>query len=507
MSRSRFASLLVSLAVCLFLSVPGFAESSKKVQHVLLISVDGLHAVDLNNFVAAHPSSTLAQLAHGGVTFVNAYTSRPSDSFPGILALTTGGTPNSTGIWYDDSYDRTLTPPLNNFQAGLSGSCTPGQTTGLGTEVLYDETVDVDLNQIDGGGGIDPQALPRDPANNCVPVYPHQHLRVNTIFEVIKAAGGRTAWADKHLSYELLNGPSGHGLDDLYTPEIAALGDATRSIPTVEINDELKVQAILNEIAGFNHTGTSRVGVPAVFGMNFQSVSVGQKLPVGGYLDAAGTPTANLQGAMEYVDGALGRMVAELRKRGLFSRTLIIVTAKHGQSPIDRSRLRTLSTVPGITTRPSDILGSDAAFSMEDDISLNWLVDHSTTAADVGLLESFTNAANIQTIYSGPSLTAIFNDPTVDPRVPDIIVQPVPGTIYTHSTKKIAEHGGFAEEDRHVALVVSMPDIHPDRISTPVETRQVAPTILESLGLDPQSLQAVQMEHTHSLPGVRFGSR
>ena len=43
-------------------------------------------------------------------------------------------------------------------------------------------------------------------------------------------------------------------------------------------NDSLKVQGILNQIAGFTHDGKTRVGVPAVFGMNFQAVSVGQKL-------------------------------------------------------------------------------------------------------------------------------------------------------------------------------------------------------------------------------------
>jgi predicted AlkP superfamily pyrophosphatase or phosphodiesterase len=73
--------------------------------------------------------------------------------------------------------------------------------------------------------------------------------------------------------------------------------------------------------------------------MNFQAVSVGEKLPVGGYLDASGTPSALLARSLGHVDAALGKMVAELTKKGLFDSTLIIVTAKHGQSPIDRTRL------------------------------------------------------------------------------------------------------------------------------------------------------------------------
>ena len=80
-----------------------------------------------------------------------------------------------------------------------------------------------DLTKLDAGGGINPAYLPRDPKNNCAPVYPHQFIRVNTMFEVVKAAGGYPAWTDKHQSYELTNGRSGHGVDDFYAPEINSI--------------------------------------------------------------------------------------------------------------------------------------------------------------------------------------------------------------------------------------------------------------------------------------------
>lgn len=38
--------------------------------------------------------------------------------------------------------------------------------------------------------------------------------------QVATAGGLYTAWADKHPAYDLLNGPSGKGIADLYTPEI-----------------------------------------------------------------------------------------------------------------------------------------------------------------------------------------------------------------------------------------------------------------------------------------------
>jgi hypothetical protein len=504
--------LCIILGACILMPSTGFLDNdiSRKAERVLLISIDGFHEKDLARFVSENPSSTLAHLSHHGVTYSNASTSKPSDSFPGMLALATGGTPKSTGVYYDNSYDRKLAPPFGTAFTGVSGPCTPGVFPG--TEVLYDETTDKDLTRLDGGGGVDPNALPRDPANGCAPVFPHQFLRVNTIFEVIKGSGlGRTAWSDKHPAYEILNGPSGTGLDDLFAPEINTSSlDITGSISATEAYDALKVQAILNEIDGKDSSGTNKEPVPVIFGMNFQAVSVGQKLPVGGYLDAEGTPTANLAGALAHTDASLGRMVAELRKEGLYDTTLIIISAKHGQSPIDHNLLRTLKAVNSgplgpITTRPSTILAVDAAQVTEDDVAVIWLKNSGTTAADVALLQANASGAAIQTIFSGPSIDSMFGDPTTDSRVPDIVVQPNPGVIYTGSTGKIAEHGGFAENDTHVGLLLSMPSLHPRRIDSQVETRQVAPTILKVLGLDPQHLQAVQIEHTQVLPGIQLG--
>src|SRR5499427_6132150 len=171
-----------------------------RVRHVLLLSIDGMHAIDLSTYVSSHPRSALAWLAGNGVTYTDAHAPRPSDSFPGLLAQVTGGNPGSTGVYYDDSYDRRLSPPGSNCAT-------------RGTEVVYDESVDFDNTRLDAGGGINPALLPLDGDRGCTPVYPHQFLRVNTIFEVIKASGRRTAWSDKHPAYDIVNGPSGAGGD------------------------------------------------------------------------------------------------------------------------------------------------------------------------------------------------------------------------------------------------------------------------------------------------------
>ncbi len=346
-------------------------------------------------------------------------------------------------------------------------------------------------------------------------MLPHQFIRTNTIFEVIKAAGLRTAWSDKHPAYEILNGPSGDGIDDLYTPEInsndilGAPGDNTGSFLAVAAYDQNKVDAIIHEIDGFDSTGTAYVGVPAVFGMNFQAVSVGQKLAVGnvndpagfvgGYRDARATPGNALAYELDFVDGALGQMVAELKRRGLYDSTLVIVSAKHGQSPIDR-RLR--------TTRDDGAFFPQTpgyGFEIADDEVLLWLdpsMQVAQRAAALAYLKRVAAAANIQVLYTGEDFKGVYPSPLQDSRTPDFIGVAVKGTVYTTGTK-LAEHGGFADDDRHVAMVVSGKGFGQNRVETaPVATTQIAPTILTALGLDPAALKGVRNEGTQVLPGV-----
>src|ERR1700675_1643671 len=165
------------------------------IDHVLLISVDGLHALDVARYVEAHPNSALAELSRHGVTYSNARTPANSDSFPGLLALITGGSPISHGLFYDVSYDRTLFDPTNTNCSG-----------GAGNFIVFDESIDLYQNGV-SQNVLDPTKLPRgfDAHGNCVPVFPHNAVKSNTIFEVVKASGGHTAWADKHPAYDIVN--------------------------------------------------------------------------------------------------------------------------------------------------------------------------------------------------------------------------------------------------------------------------------------------------------------
>ena len=105
-------------------------------------------------------------------------------------------------------------------------------------------------------------------------------------------------------------------------------------------------------------------------------------------------------------------------------------------------------------------------------------------------------------VISGAELiTAGYGDPSKDPSVPDIIVQPRLGVIYTNSKKKIAEHGGLADDDRKVACFVSNPKLKKMKFGQRVYTTQVGPTILKGLGFDARELEGAKREETRVLPG------
>ena len=560
-----------SLAVAVLVAigaVSGIAQDKKSqttpIKHVLLISIDGMHAVDLENCTRGLADvnggkpycPNLLALSRAGIHYNAASTSKPSDSFPGLMSIVSGATPRTLGVYYDVAYDRSLDAPKKTTGNGVqAGPCTAGAAP-TGTTTEYEEGIDIDQTKLNGGapgasltnGGlasIDPTRLPRDPSKGCTPVWPWDFVRTNTVFGVIHGAGGFTAWSDKHPAYSSVAGHGSNGvLDDFYSPEInstvvplpgvvtptglncSTVPDPgsdttawTNSFQNIQCYDTLKVQAIVNEIQGKTHDGKASQ-VPTIFGMNFQAVSVGQKLveksnsTKGGYLDAAATPSAALLSEIEFVDHAMGQFISDIKSQGLWESTLIIVTAKHGQNPIDPNFYNPIlktGTSPAtlldnagyipLSEAPSNPVGIGPT---EDDISLLWLKSPADTDAAIGILESNISQAGIGQIFYGPSLSINYNTPALppggDPRTPDIIVTPNVGVVYTGSTKKQEEHGGFAHDDTNVLLLLANPSLTPHTVYSSVGTNQVAPTILWSLGLDPTQLDGVRLEGTEVLP-------
>jgi YVTN family beta-propeller protein len=565
-------------------------------QHVLLLSVDGLHQADVADPNLATDLINILKLQQVGVTYNNAHTTSPSDSFPGTLSYLTGALPGTTGVFYDDSYSRTLFAPGSDVT-----------TARPGTEVTYFEAIDKNLNLISGGGNfdatsIDPTKLPLNSQGQ--PVYPNTFLQVNTIFDVAHQAGLYTAFSDKHPAYQIANGNDPNAIDDFYGPEINSttalldnttghtvdanallaadpfvdlskytlvdpstdpdnvdangnhqlfpdangnfidpnlITDTTHNLLLTEKYDDLKVQAILNEIAGqASHSSPNITNpqVPALFGMNFQAVSVAQKYAQGGIVllpDGSTAPSAVLEAALQHTDASIGKIIAALQNTAdpsvggsLWNTTEVVLTAKHGQTPrVNPAGLMKDSTIPDLL----NAAGAPVAQATQDDVSLIWLQNQADTQKAVNALKAFvdpknhhtitvyfqgaktTLAANqvINKILSGPDLVAAgLGDPAKDATTPDIIVTLKPGYIWVgnplHFTFKRAEHGGFSDTDMHVALIVGggalSKDVRGTEVDGPVQTKQIAVTALNSLGLNSSLLQGAVKEHTLGLPGL-----
>jgi len=524
-----------------------------QVKHVLLISVDGMHQSDLDWYVANHPDSELARLATGGAEYSNAHTSVPSDSDPGGTALMTGGDARATGVYYDDEYNHELFPPG-------TASCTG---TPPGSPVEYDSPMDIDPNSLDAGQGLSglpgsilqmtstpqdllvPSRFPVDPTT-CKGIPPWQYLKVNTIMNVAHDAGHVTSWSDKHPVYTSFNGPSGDGITDSFDPEIDSIALMPNGTPypgniswtgnnaATQQYDSYKVEAVVNWIDGYNHQRTEKLGVPAIFGMNFQTVSTAEKLlssPAtingpslpGGYLPGTTTPGPLLSRAFDYVNSQLERMVDEIQAQGLASSTAIIITAKHGQSPQDPNQLTRIPDGPIVTainnawTAAHPGAGPLIVYGTDDDLWQSYLSVKTQAAADfvkhylwihsaTGVTYSGATRtlqhSGLAHIYAGRQAAHFFGVPVSDPRHPDVFGRVQVGVVYTTGTK-IAEHGGDNPADRDVLLLVYAPGaVSPSQSDRWVETTQVAPTILRLLGLNPDALQAVQTEGTQVLPGI-----
>jgi hypothetical protein len=533
---------------------------TERVKHVLLISIDGMHAVDFYNCSRGIPvvnggepyCPNLAALSQSAINYVAAISSKPSDSFPGIAALVTGGSPKSTGLYYDVAYDRSLDGPEIATGTGLAAaSCTPYAAPD-GTTTDNDQGVDIDDTKLNGGapgaapteGGIasiDPRKLSRDPAAGCAPVYPWNFVRTNTIFGVVRKAGGYTAWIDKHPSYAMVGGPGGNGMNDYYAPEVdsnvialpgvttaegascATIRDTSStsgwnsSFLNIQCYDALRVNALLNQIAGKTHSGAA-AETPTVFGMNFQALYAGEILVEpgvgnGGYKNGAGEPSEELLKEIQFVDASIGDIVNALKDRGIYDQTLIIVTAKHGESPID-PKLYQADTA----NTPATLLGSAIPYSesplnstgigaTEDDVSVLWLKKGASVNTAVDLLEKNLTAIGMGQLYYGSSLALNYNvggtGPGEDPRSPDIIVTPNIGVTYVGGSSVLGDHGGFAYDDTNVIMLVEHPHFRAQTVSSAATTAQVAPTILKALGLNPKALDAVRAEGTAVLPEVQ----
>ena len=315
------------------------------------------------------------------------------------------------------------------------------------------------------------------------------------------------------------------------------------SVATTSAFDDLRVKQILNEIDGLDHTGTTAAGTPSIFGLNLQAVSVGEKEPAtlfnGGGIDANGNARADLVSAVAHTDASIGLILDELKKQGLDSSTLVVLTAKHGQNPVQDPTVGLSSSFDSVTGQAGGDGGLTAIGALlvrngielasengGDTSSLLFLKNKADVAKAVALLNtknysfdtakdlvsdptgntlfSIEDAAAQGTVLSGQAIiNAGLGDPLTNDRTPDIVVPLNTGYFFGNATKKRSEHGGFTDADTHVALIAGSvgltASLQGTTDVTKVSTTQIAPTVLEALGLDPNALQGVLLDGTKDL--------
>ncbi|GAX83143.1 hypothetical protein CEUSTIGMA_g10569.t1 [Chlamydomonas eustigma] len=277
-------------------------------------------------------------------------------------------------------------------------------------------------------------------------------------------------------------GPSGKGVDQLFTPEINWVpADYTTNPYDCMKYDTLHVNAISNWLMGITWDNKPFT-TPAIMGGNFQFYNATIS---GGYEADGKTPNQVLKDALNFIDDSFAQFYEAALKGGIADRTAFILTAKHGQSPMKPSQYKGIAdTVVPAALEAAGIKAAKAAQVLMANAS-------SLSIAEV------LYGSQLQTGgYAGVSPT--------DPHAPDLITRVDVGVIYVgnpaHRTKS-AEHGGINLHDRHVALMLSIPGKgYLTRHFQEVKTRQVAPTVLQMLGLPYDSLTACALEGCTPLP-------
>ena len=104
-------------------------KAPKKIRHVLLLSIDGMHAVDFYNCVhgvagvnGGNPyCPNLAALGRRRSIMWPPRHQSLRTPFPVWRRWLPGGSPKTTGLYYDVAYDRSLDPPAITTGTGLAG--------------------------------------------------------------------------------------------------------------------------------------------------------------------------------------------------------------------------------------------------------------------------------------------------------------------------------------------------------------------------------------------------
>lgn len=490
-------------------------------ERAIMLIVDGLHPVDLSYWSSKYP--IMKDLVNDAVVYNNMFVDALTDTFPSSVALYSGGV-GSCGAIYSPAYDRSI------YSADQCSGGKPIAGAVQGGVVEWSQDADLDPTILTGGGGADYTKYPFD--SKCRRLTPFNYTRCNTIFEVVQQAGHVTAFSEKEVApFELLRGPSGKGVTDLYNIESNAndpfppftaaspgKDNLTKEVTRTVLFDAEHMKAVLNWVQGKSGDGQSTLkSVPKLFGSSFQSLSAAQKYTsgsdpslVGGYtVDGSGkvTPNTGIQYALQKLDDQLGLLVAALKAKNLYDTTLIAIGGKHGQSPINPAQLRKPVSTPLINLLESNSI--KVKFILHGTSVVLWLEDK-TKAAKAAFLARKLNEQKCDTTNSSCWYKAIYNVmggnanglwkmSINDVRSPDIILNMTQGVIVDASKTKLADRGGLSKDETQVAWLFANPKITAATKTTRTSTKQVPATLLEQLGFSSRKLTGVVKENTQPL--------
>jgi hypothetical protein len=195
-------------------------------------------------------------------------------------------------------------------------------------------------------------------------------------------------------------------------------------------------------------------------------------------------------------------MVWELKARHLFDSTWIAIVSPYGQAPIDR-RLRSVIPLSRITDTLRAAAPDSVAHIVGGDGAMLWLRNTAMSNHAAKALSKAAPQLGIQDIYWGTRLALTLNSSAKDSRMPDIVLQPRAGVIWASADgKSLMSFGGAADQDTHVALMISGAQLTGRSDPTYVPTTQLAPLLLRALGMEKFDLRALHLEHSPALPGI-----
>jgi predicted AlkP superfamily pyrophosphatase or phosphodiesterase len=332
---------------------------------------------------------------------------------PGILGPLTGASPKATGIPYDEYYDR-------HYK--------------LAIEITETVTIPPGLK-------------------------PHDLLKVPTLFEAAKAKGLKTAFISKHIGYEILQGPSGQGIDRLELPEMVAWKGPFRDY------DAKNFEMLTGMVA---KDGADIAGIYAI-AANYA-------------MKEHGVVAAETRAAVGDIDAQVGKVVDAVAAAGRYDDTVFVVLGDHGDTDTPNA---VASKGEGSVIAFLAEKGIKAAKITADDVMLAWLADSSQAQQAVGLLHT-TEAKERFGIdrVLGPDALKAMGD-FADDQMPDFVLMVKPGVVYTKlPSNKKAEHGGGSDSDRRVAFVIEGPGVKSGAVvDTKVNVFSTAPTLAKLLGL------------------------